>query len=105
MATAVPTQVSPKEYKCKITVLKRTIEKDFVQQYKNGEGALCSVVSEGQEFIVQSPWVKPEGFCDWAWADIRSTILLVCYGTFDLMIRCCTDGFKPVFFKLERLDS
>ena len=49
------------------------------------------------------PWYPPEGFCDWAWADIRTYIGLVHAGGMEQTVACCTDGFRPVFFKLERL--
>ena len=57
---------------------------------------------EGQEFVVKSPYQPPEGFCQWAWADIRQFILGVYFGWEDAVVACCTDGFRPVIFKLER---
>lgn len=88
---------------CKITVLKRSIETEFIEKYKDREIDPCSVFKVGQEFVVKSPWRKPEGFCDWAWADIRSFIQLVYVGHFNTFVSCCTDGFRPVFFKIEKI--
>jgi len=91
--------------KCKITVLKRTLNDDWNKEFRGGNVKLCSVVKDGQEFIVESARRKPEGFCDWAWADIRVYIQQVDAGKFDTTVACCTDGFRPVFFKIERVKS
>jgi len=70
--------------------------------------------AEGDEFVVEHIGVRPEGFfCDWAWNDIHKLLLAMQLGgdfspwmkderTF---IACCTDGVKPVVFKLERIDQ
>ncbi|MFC2137709.1 TIGR04076 family protein, partial [Bacteroidota bacterium] len=91
------------QYTCKITVLKKTINEDWNKEYRNFEGVKCNAFEVGQEFIVESPWSAPEGFCHWAWADIRSFIHLVNEGKFGTFVSCCTDGFRPVFFKIERI--
>ncbi len=91
------------EYKCKITVLKRTLNTDWDKKYRKGEGSKCSVFSDGQEFIIESPWAVPDGFCHWAWADIRTFIHMVNDGKFETFVSCCTDGFRPVFFKIQRI--
>ena len=49
--------------------------------------------------------MKPEGFCDWAWADIRVFIHDVTAGMMDRTVACCTDGYRPVFFLLERVEA
>jgi uncharacterized repeat protein (TIGR04076 family) len=54
----------------------------------------------------------PEGFCPWAWADIRGDIMTIMAGG-DLpwikqrgtTITGCTDWFRPVIFKVERTDN
>jgi uncharacterized repeat protein (TIGR04076 family) len=94
-------QESEKKKVVKITVLKKTFNKDFADEFRDGKGSICSVFEEGQEFIVNSVWSKPEGFCDWAWGDIRTLILAVDGGKVNPFVTCCTDGFRPVFFKLE----
>ncbi len=94
-----------KKYTCKITVLKKTLNGDFSKKFKNEQGSICDVFQEGQEFIVKSPYAKPEGFnCDWAWADIRTFIHVVLGGTMNKFVTCCTDGYRPVFFLLERIE-
>jgi uncharacterized repeat protein (TIGR04076 family) len=70
----------------------------------------------GQEFI--AGFQKPEGFCDWAWTDVSRMVLALLTGaSFDRgnfkdwmkdgnsAVACCTDGFRPVTFKLERIDT
>lgn len=102
--------------KCKITVLKRTINTDIVQEYCENKFTLCPKFIDGQEFI--TAFEKPEGFCSWAWCDISKylTVLLsngnFSEGLFDgwmknknTMIACCTDGLRPVIFKLEKLED
>ncbi len=96
--------------KCKITVLKRTIHQDLIDEYRTTGMVLCEHVEEGQEFIVESPFSPPEGFCSWAWADLRGDIMGVMLGAkrpwtkSDVAITCCTDGYRPVIFKIERVE-
>lgn len=104
LANNANSQEQGKNYSCKITILKKTLNEDYIRQYKDGGGDICTVFKEGQEFVVSSPWVPPDGFCSWAWADIRTYIHLVAAGQFKTFVACCTDGFRPVFFKLERID-
>jgi uncharacterized repeat protein (TIGR04076 family) len=97
--------------KCKITVLKTTINKDLIDEYLENPGGHpgpCEYLSEGQEFIVDQIWFPPEGFCAWAWADIRKDILAVVGGGKypgmkkpGIVIAGCSDWFRPVIFKVE----
>ena len=67
---------------------------------------------EDQVFLVDPGEGVPEGFCPWAWADIRRDILTVAYGA-DIpgmrqpgtVITGCTDWLRPVLFKVERMDK
>ena len=93
---------SPKKG-CKITVLKCTVHHDLYQKIRNTKGRPCQAFKEGQEFTLQSQYRKPEGFCEWAWADIRPFIQAVWHGSQE-MVTCCTDGFRPVIFQLSRPD-
>lgn len=52
MGTTTPNKV-------RITVLKKTFNKDFVEAYTEGHD-----FEEGQEFITEGQ--MPEGFSDWA---------------------------------------
>jgi uncharacterized repeat protein (TIGR04076 family) len=93
----------------KITVVKKLVVPDLVEKYGEGVDPECPAVEVGQEFMVEG-WKMPEGFCAWAWADIhRDLTVLACGGDFPwikepgVMISCCTDGLRPVVFKLERV--
>lgn len=92
-----------KKHGVKISVLKKGFEKELVDQLKAGPAVACTRFSEGQEFTVKSQWSMPEYFCEWAWADIRTYIPMV-LGQGNSIAVCCTDGFRPVFFKIERID-
>ena len=101
--------------KCKITVIKTTLNKDLIDeyvidQYKGMDK--CEIFKEGQEIIIDPNTGKvPEGFCDWAWADIRKDINLIASGgnvvgmkQNGMAISACSDWFRQVFFKIERLE-
>ncbi len=99
--------------KCKITVLKRTVNQDLVDEYLDAAGdfGACERFSDGQEIVVEHPFRMPEGFCSGAWADIRGDIMTVAAGG-DLpwkkqrgtVIAGCTDWFRPVIFQVERIE-
>ena len=99
--------------KCKITVLKRTINQDLIDGYLNDEYkgiGLCDCFRDGQEIVIEDYAVVPEGFCPSAWADIRKDILTVAMGANmpgirqpATVITSCTDWFRPVIFKVERI--
>ncbi len=93
-----------KKYACKLTVLRRGFEKEFADKYRNGQGAPCPKFKDGQEFTITSQWALPAGFCEWAWGDIRTYIHDV-LATGSTTVACCTDGFRPLFFKIERTDA
>jgi uncharacterized repeat protein (TIGR04076 family) len=100
---------------CKITVLKRTFDKELVEQLirparQEGFG-LCPVFHEGQEFLTDVFSNLPQGFCPWAWDDLYKTLLILAagggagtpYQDPNVVIACCTDGLRPVFFRLEKI--
>jgi uncharacterized repeat protein (TIGR04076 family) len=103
--------------KCKITVLKRTVNEDLIEEYmeeKYQDRGPCEFFQEDQEFVID-PWVVPEEFCaccSWAWADIRHDILTVATGANmpgikspGTLITGCRDWFRPVIFKVERIST
>lgn len=101
---------------CKITVLKKLYHQDLVEEYRRPDvpKGPCKFFTEGQEFIVNYLTERPADFpCDWAWDDIHKTLMVLMlrgnYGTWmkneNLFITCCTDGTKPVVFKIERLEE
>ncbi|MCP4542725.1 MAG: TIGR04076 family protein [Chloroflexi bacterium] len=98
--------------KVKITVLKRMVNEDIIDEYigDEQERVPCGLFEDGQEFI-QEDWRPPEGFCPWVWADIHKEIILIRRGGEQggrvpkgTAITCCTDGFRPVVFKIERIE-
>ena len=106
--------------RAKITVLQRTVNQEIAdaymgEEYRNREGGvICSQFEDGQEFILDSWGTVPKGFCAWAWADIHKYILMIMGGGFydtpwvipqNAAIACCTDGYRPVIFKIEALDD
>jgi uncharacterized repeat protein (TIGR04076 family) len=97
--------------KVKITVLKRMSNLDLYEDYARVSELepLCDHFQEGEEFVVEM-LEMPKGFCDWAWADIQRDALILGLGgnapwvrEDGVVISCCTDGLRPVVFKLERL--
>ncbi|MBI5961418.1 MAG: TIGR04076 family protein [Chloroflexi bacterium] len=93
------------KFKCRITVRKKVFHEDLYQQYPYGGAHACGRFEEGQVFITNNRWDPPDGFCHWAWADLRSIIQSIHSGHPTTMISCCTDGLRPVTFKFERIDS
>ncbi|MDP3179891.1 MAG: TIGR04076 family protein [Spirochaetaceae bacterium] len=101
--------------KCRITVLKTTFNKDLVDLYVSEERKKtigpCEVFKEGQEFEADAVSGMPQGFCAWAWDDIYKVVVgYFADGDFGMwyrngkeIIACCTDGTRPVIFKIEKL--
>ncbi|MEW5870524.1 MAG: TIGR04076 family protein [Chloroflexota bacterium] len=105
-------------YRCKITVLKRLANQDVIaahmgEEYSSRDLAPCPNFTDGQEFIAESPGVVPDEFCAWAWAGIHKEIVAIMNGGDfrpwvkqpGTAIACCTDGFRPVVFRIERIDD
>jgi len=98
--------------KIKITVVKKVNNKDMFGNNPPAEFTAtpeCDKLELGQEFISDEGSFPP-GFCDWAFADIQRDIThLVLGGDYPWMkekgvvLSCCTDGIRPVIFKLERM--
>jgi uncharacterized repeat protein (TIGR04076 family) len=99
--------------KCEITVIKRCLNQDIIDAYMTEEmknHSLCSKFEEGNQFLVYSEFDMPENFCHWAWADIRNDIMAIVNGAQftwfkekGMTISGCTDWFKPVLFKIEKV--
>ena len=92
----------------RITVLRRLWHEDILAEYGESVWQPCERLEEGQEFLCESVNM-PEGFCSWAWCDIQKYVMTLARGgNFlgvkpGLFVTCCTDGFRPVLFKLERI--
>ncbi len=103
--------------KVRITVVKKVNNRDLYGENlpaafdENRIKPECDRFSVGQEFIVDSHNC-PEGFCNWAFADIQRDLVHVLYGGYypwmkekGVAISCCTDGLRPVIFKLESIED
>lgn len=99
--------------KVKITILRRfspseVFERSPVTTVKPLEA--CERVREGQEFIVSEEGNMPNGFCTSAWVAIYPNVRVLAFGgnhpnikEEGVIISSCTDGKRPVIFKLERI--
>lgn len=94
----------------KITVLKRLRHEDLLQRHATHIWEPCERLREGQEFVSRSANM-PDGFCSWAWTDIQKYVLTLARGG-NLIgslpgrtVACCSDGFRPVIFLLERVGA
>jgi uncharacterized repeat protein (TIGR04076 family) len=100
--------------KVKITVVKKVHNKDMFGDNPPVEftnNPVCDKVEEGQEFISDGGNC-PEGFCAWAFSDIQRDITHLRLGgdypwikQKGAVLACCTDGVRPVVFKLERIED
>ena len=106
------------KHKCKITVLRREFYQDLADEYlANPNVGKCNLFHDGQEFIVDGKdfWKMMNGkFCAEAWDSISRYIYAALQGgsimrgwTNDekVMIAACSDGVRPVSFKIERIDE
>ena len=71
---------------------------------------VCPLFEEGQEFTADIS-TMPEGFCPGAWADIFPFVCGLQAGANyywvnepGKVLACCNDGFRPVIFRLERIE-
>lgn len=99
--------------KLKITVL-RTL--DPLRLFSNLPVTLnqplgpCQIFSEGQEIFVDVNLKMPKGFCETAWRNFYHNIRVLGYDgklpffkESNIAINSCSDGMRPVIFKIERL--
>ena len=92
------------KYHCKITVLKCDFNADLYKLYPYGAASSCGRLKVGQEFITPNRWDPPEGICGWAWRDILPIVQQYHEGRENPSVHCCTDGLRPVTFKLEKIE-
>ncbi|MCP4757632.1 MAG: TIGR04076 family protein [Proteobacteria bacterium] len=101
----------------KVTVVKKINAKDLygddlpVQYREDRMKPECDQFELNQEFTVDS-LNCPDGFCNWAFADIQRDLVHIFFrGNYPwvkekgVTLSCCTDGFRPVFFKIERMEE
>jgi uncharacterized repeat protein (TIGR04076 family) len=98
------------EHDVRITVLRKVKTGEILKDYgASTVTAECPAVKEGATYVSSAGRI-PEGFCGWAWADMQRDIAVLAFGgdfpwikKDGTMISCCTDGLRPVIFKLERV--
>ena len=102
--------------KVKVTVVKKVDMRDLYGDnppaaFEESLTPECERFKEGQEFIFDSLTCPPD-FCNWAFADIQRDIVHIMFGGYypwmkekGVAISCCTDGFRPVVFRLERIED
>lgn len=103
--------------KLRITVLRTDLREDLAKEYGVENFSKCDCFEPGQVFEC-SGIRKPEGFCAQAWQDIFHYLFCLTHGgakeTFfnntwvrqpGVSICACTDGIRPVTFKVEALDE
>jgi uncharacterized repeat protein (TIGR04076 family) len=97
------------KHKVRITVLKKHFHEQFVAEYAADPDRWteCQHFKVGQQFVtaLEAPWEMPPGFCGWAWADIQKLVYGMARGGQDAFVTCCTDGYRPVIFSLEKLEG
>ena len=97
----------------KIKVIKKVNNLELAEEYcvAGVSACPCPAFTEGQEFITQN-LDQPANFCTWAWDDIfKYVTLLHCRGDMsdhmnrqNTVIACCTDGIRPVVFRIEKIN-
>lgn len=94
----------------KVSVLRRLRHDDLLEENAESMWQACQRLETGQEFVAKHGNM-PDGFCSWAWADIQKYVMTLARGgnfvgvKHGRFVTCCTDGFRPVIFKLERIES
>jgi len=99
----------------RITVLKCEFYPDLAEAYLS-EGAsagACPLQREGDVFVYSGGAEKPEGLCPWAWIDLYTAVSSLYaggdentwYKNGSTRILCCTDGVRPVVYRLELVRS
>lgn len=102
--------------RCKITVLKTTLDKELASEYGAVGLGACPMHKVGQVFYAD--YAKPDGFCDEAWKAIYQYVFALSHGADKglfyygdwigkpgVAICSCNDGLRPVIFKIEATDE
>ena len=99
--------------KLKITVLRRLDPSELFETLpvaRRDWMVPCGFYEDGQEIIVGEELRMPEGFCPSAWRAIYHNVRALGYGGTlpfhdegNVAVSCCTDGLRPVIFKIEKI--
>ena len=102
--------------KCRITVVKTSFFDDLASKYGEKGVSPCPIHTVGDTFIADVN--RPDGLCHEAWKAIHPFVFALSHtdGTVHIYgkgwmkepgiaICSCTDGLRPVVFKLELLKN
>jgi uncharacterized repeat protein (TIGR04076 family) len=103
-----------RRYPVKITVIKKLSAKEIyghsLPEVADDFPATCDRLDVGKEFMVEESGAMPPGFCTWAWHDLYPAVTGLRFGgnypwmkKEGMIYSCCSDGARPVFFKIERI--
>ena len=97
----------------RITAIRKACYADLMAKYENPMPDACQV-REGQVWIADG-WERPEGFCQSAWESISPFVMTLAHGGENIYegwmkdprsaMISCNDGFRPVSFYIEALDT
>ena len=86
---------------------------DLIEKYENPIEHACDM-KIGQVFIADG-WQKPDGMCRSAWESMSQFVMALSYGAEDFYdgwmkdpnsaMISCNDGFRPVSFLIEALET
>ena len=110
------------EHKCKITFLECKCFNDYQEKYLvDPKSGPCPCFKPGDTFLLERNGKRDDfyhmldgKFCSEAWDAISRYVYTALQGgsimrgwTNDekMMIACCSDGTRPVIFKIERIDE
>jgi len=104
--------------KVRVTVAKLAVHEDLIEKHLHPDRLpdglhACDLWNVGQEFIIENWPGRPDDFtCDWAWSDIQRDVAMIMFGANPFWMAkegatmtCCSDGFRPVSFLIERIED
>jgi uncharacterized repeat protein (TIGR04076 family) len=102
--------------KIKITVMRALTYEDVFgddvpEYFPPSIPSPCGKHESGEVFITEGTDC-PEGLCNWAYSDIQKEIVHIYHGGDNHWMEepgvgyaSCTDGMKPVLFRIERVED
>jgi uncharacterized repeat protein (TIGR04076 family) len=108
--------MAQKPSRVKITVIKMLGMSELfgskIPPTREGYEDKCPMYKVGDEFMIDEKGNMPNGFCSWAWYDLYRDFTTIRYGgNFNwvkekgLNYVSCSDGLRPVIFKIERIEG
>ncbi len=98
-------------YRCKVTVVRKACFQDLQNILADPKRTgVCPHFECGEIFIFDEELEKQNGgdFCRGAWSAISRHVTEILHGTSEkegkMRFVCCSDGTRPVVFRIERLN-